>query len=187
MFVYLSRRILARYFLGEQSFNEETTVKVLIVGGTGFIGRKVVSMLRERGHDAVAASPGTGVNTITGEGLDEAIAGAEAVLDVTNAPTFDPKGVLDFFTTSTSNLAKAERRAGVRHHVVLSIVGIEASRQPLSSWKNGPGSRDPGFGCALHDRACYPVHGIPREHRGLRHVKRRNADFDGECPTGSGR
>ena len=100
-------------------------MKVLIVGGTGFIGRKVVSMLRERGHDAVAASPGTGVNTITGEGLDEAIAGAEAVLDVTNAPTFDPKGVLDFFTTSTSNLAKAERRAGVRHHVVLSIVGIE--------------------------------------------------------------
>ena len=100
-------------------------MKVLIVGGTGFIGRRVVSLLKERGHDAVAASPDTGVNTITGEGLDDAIAGVEAVLDVTNAPTFDPKGVMDFFTTSTTNLAKAERRAGVRHHVVLSIVGIE--------------------------------------------------------------
>jgi uncharacterized protein YbjT (DUF2867 family) len=100
-------------------------MKVVVIGGTGLIGSKVVAQLAELGHDAVAASPSSGVNAYTGDGLSDALAGADVVVDVTNAPSFEPAAVLDFFTTSTANLLAAEKDAGVGHHVVLSIVGAQ--------------------------------------------------------------
>ncbi|QFG23706.1 SDR family oxidoreductase [Actinomadura sp. WMMB 499] len=98
-------------------------MKIVVVGGTGLIGSKVVAWLGEHGHDAVAAAPSTGVDTLTGEGLDGALAGASVVVDVSNSPTFEDEAVLRFFETSTGNLLGAERRAGVGHHVALSVVG----------------------------------------------------------------
>lgn len=100
-------------------------MKITVIGGTGFIGSKVVDQLRARGHEAVPASPGTGVNTLTGEGLDATLAGAQVVVDVTNSPSFEDAAALEFFTTSTGNLLAAEAAAGVGHHVALSVVGIE--------------------------------------------------------------
>ena len=102
-------------------------MKIVIIGGTGLVGTKVAERLRKQGHDVVQSSPSTGVNTLTGEGLDDVLAGANVVLDVTNSPSFEPSAVLSFFQTSTTNLLKAERAAGVGHHVALSIVGIERS------------------------------------------------------------
>jgi uncharacterized protein YbjT (DUF2867 family) len=99
----------------------------IVVIGTGLIGSKTIPILRQGGHEVVAASPKTGVNTITGEGLKEAVAGAHAVIDLTNSPSFEDKAVLEFFQTSGRNLLAAEAAAGVRHHVALSIVGIERS------------------------------------------------------------
>lgn len=98
-------------------------MKILVIGGTGLIGSKLVKLLAERGHEAIAASPATGVNTITGEGLDAALAGVDLVVDVANSPSFEDKAVLEFFQTSGRNLLAAEKRAGVRHHVALSVVG----------------------------------------------------------------
>jgi uncharacterized protein YbjT (DUF2867 family) len=100
-------------------------MKIVVIGGSGLIGSKVVSKLREHGHEAVAASPGSGVNTVTGEGLAEALAGASVVVDVSNSPSFEDAAVLEFFETSTRNLLAAEAAAGVRHHVGLSVVGTE--------------------------------------------------------------
>ena len=100
-------------------------MKVVIIGGTGLIGSKVVRKLREHGHEAVPASPDTGVNTLTGEGLAEALAGAHVVVDVSNSPSFEDAAVLDFFQTSTRNILATEERAEVRHHVALSVVGTE--------------------------------------------------------------
>jgi uncharacterized protein YbjT (DUF2867 family) len=102
-------------------------MKIVVIGGTGLIGSKVVAMLREQGHEAVPASPRLGVNTLTGEGLAEALAGASVVVDVSNAPSFEDHAVLEFFQTSTRNLLAAEAAAGVGHHVALSIVGIDRS------------------------------------------------------------
>ncbi|MFD4839122.1 SDR family oxidoreductase [Achromobacter sp. NPDC058515] len=98
-------------------------MKILVIGGTGLIGSKLVKILSDRGHEAIAASPATGVNTITGEGLDDALAGVDIVVDVANSPSFEDKAVLEFFQTSGRNLLAAETRAGVRHHVALSVVG----------------------------------------------------------------
>jgi uncharacterized protein YbjT (DUF2867 family) len=100
-------------------------MKIVVIGGTGLIGSKLVARLGEGGHEAVAASPATGVDTLTGEGLAGALAGASVVVDVSNSPSFEDAAVLKFFETSTSNLLAAEERAGVRHHVALSIVGSE--------------------------------------------------------------
>ena len=100
-------------------------MKIVIIGGTGLIGSKLVTKLRERGHEAVPASPDTGVNTLTGEGLSAAIAGADVVIDVSNSPSFEDAAVLDFFRTSTGNILAAEAVAGVGHHVALSVVGSE--------------------------------------------------------------
>ena len=100
-------------------------MKIIVIGGTGLIGSKLVTKLRAQGHDAVAASPDTGVNTITGAGLPEALLGAAVVVDVSNSPSFEDAAVLSFFETSTRNLLAAEATAGVRHHVVLSVVGTE--------------------------------------------------------------
>lgn len=98
-------------------------MKIVVIGGTGLIGSKVVAKLGEHGHEAVAAAPNTGVDTLTGEGLDEALAGASVVVDVSNSPSFEDEAVLNFFETSTGNLLAAERKAGVGHHVALSVVG----------------------------------------------------------------
>ncbi|OHV83941.1 SDR family oxidoreductase [Ensifer sp. LCM 4579] len=100
-------------------------MKIVVIGGTGLIGSKLVKNLRERGHEVLAAAPNTGVNTITREGLAEALDGAEIVVDVANAPVWEDKAVLEFFETSGRNLLAAEAAAGVRHHVALSIVGSE--------------------------------------------------------------
>jgi uncharacterized protein YbjT (DUF2867 family) len=100
-------------------------MKIVVIGGTGLIGSKVVARLGEHGHEAVAASPNTGVNTLTGEGLAEVLQGASVVVDVSNSPSFDDEAVMDFFRTSTTNLLKAETEAGVAHHVALSVVGTD--------------------------------------------------------------
>jgi len=102
-------------------------MKVVVIGGTGLIGGKTVAILRQGGHQAVAASPNTGVNTITGEGVKEAVTGAQVVIDLANSPSFEDRAVLEFFETSGRNLLPAEAAAGVRHHVALSIVGIDRS------------------------------------------------------------
>jgi uncharacterized protein YbjT (DUF2867 family) len=102
-------------------------MKIVVIGGTGLIGSKVVANLKQKGHEALAAAPNTGVNTITGEGLKEAIAGAQVVIDLANSPSFEDKAVLQFFETSERNLLPAEAAAGVRYHVALSIVGIDRS------------------------------------------------------------
>jgi uncharacterized protein YbjT (DUF2867 family) len=100
-------------------------MKIVIIGGTGLIGSKTVAILRQGGHEVIAASPNKGVNTITGEGLNEALAGAQVVIDLANSPSFEDKAVLEFFETSGRNLLAAETAAGVRHHVALSIVGTD--------------------------------------------------------------
>ncbi|HET8626151.1 MAG TPA: SDR family oxidoreductase [Thermomicrobiales bacterium] len=100
-------------------------MKIVVIGGSGLIGSKVVSRLREQGHEAVAASPRSGVNTITGEGLAAALTGAQVIVDVSNAPDWDDAPVMEFFRTSSRNLLAAETAAGVGHHVVLSVVGTE--------------------------------------------------------------
>ena len=100
-------------------------MKIVVIGGTGLIGSKLVEKLREDGHEPLAASPGTGVNTIIGEGLAEAVEGAQVVVDVSNSQMSDDAAVMDFFETSTRNILAAEAAAGVKHHVVLSIVGTD--------------------------------------------------------------
>lgn len=100
-------------------------MKVVVIGGTGLIGSKVVGKLNDHGHEAVAASPNTGVNTLTGEGLADVLKGASVVVDVSNSPSFESSAVMEFFRTSTTNLLAAEAEAGVNHHVALSIVGTE--------------------------------------------------------------
>jgi uncharacterized protein YbjT (DUF2867 family) len=100
-------------------------MKIVVIGGTGLIGSKTVAILRQRGHEVVAASPNTGVNTITGEGLKEALAGAQVVIDLANSPSFEDKAVLEFFETSERHLLPAEVSAGVQHHVALSIVAVD--------------------------------------------------------------
>src|ERR1700756_1270982 len=100
-------------------------MKIVVIGGTGLIGSKVVNILRQRGHEVVAASPSSGVNTLTGEGLAEALTGAQVVVDLANAPQWDDKAVLEFFETAGRNLLTAETAAGVKHHVALSIVGAD--------------------------------------------------------------
>jgi uncharacterized protein YbjT (DUF2867 family) len=100
-------------------------MKVVVIGGTGLIGSKVVAKLNEHGHEAIAAAPNTGVNTLTGEGLAEVLKGASVVVDVSNSPSFEDEAVMEFFRTSTTNVLKAEAEAGVTHHVALSVVGTE--------------------------------------------------------------
>jgi uncharacterized protein YbjT (DUF2867 family) len=107
-------------------------MKVVVIGGTGLIGKKLTPLLRQRGHEAVPASPSTGVNALTGEGLAGAMAGADVVADVSNAPSWADDAVMAFFDASTRNLLAAEKAAGVRHHVALSVVG--ADRMPGSGY-----------------------------------------------------
>src|SRR6476660_4305989 len=101
---------------------ERDPMKIVVIGGTGLIGSKLVNKLRDEGHEAVAASPSTGVNTITGEGLAEVLKNTNVVVDVANSPSFEDKAVLKFFETSGRNLLAAEEAAGVSHHIALSVV-----------------------------------------------------------------
>jgi uncharacterized protein YbjT (DUF2867 family) len=103
----------------------ETIMRIVVIGGSGLIGTKVVNGLRQKGHEVVAASPNSGVNTITGDGLAEALAGAQVVVDLANSPSFEDRAVLEFFQTSGRNLLAAEAAAGVKHHVALSVVGSD--------------------------------------------------------------
>ncbi|MFC3814590.1 SDR family oxidoreductase [Lysobacter sp. GCM10012299] len=107
-------------------------MKIVVIGGTGLIGTKLCNNLRELGHEAVAAAPNTGVNTITGEGLKEALQGADVVVDVANSPSFEEQAVMEFFQTSGRNLLAAEAEAGVKHHVALSVVGSD--RKPGNAY-----------------------------------------------------
>ncbi|MGE7957503.1 SDR family oxidoreductase [Pseudomonas sp. NPDC089530] len=107
-------------------------MKIVVIGGNGLIGSNVVSRLRLNGHETVAASPGTGVNAVTGQGLAEALAGAQVVIDVANSPSFEDRAVLEFFRQSSQNLLAAEAATGVEHHVALSVVGTE--RLPQSGY-----------------------------------------------------
>jgi uncharacterized protein YbjT (DUF2867 family) len=107
-------------------------MKIVIIGGSGLIGKKLAALLQQAGHEVAAASPSSGVNAVTGEGLSQALAGAEVVVDVTNSPSFEDEAVMNFFKSSTRNLLAAELTAGVRHHVALSVVGSE--RVPESGY-----------------------------------------------------
>ena len=130
-------------------------MKIVVIGGSGLIGSKVVNILRQRGHEVVAASPSTGVNTLTGEGLAEALAGAQVVIDVANSPSFEDKPALEFFETSGRNLLAAEKTAGVRHHVALSVVGTD---RLLGS---GPGSLSGYFRAKMAQENLIKASGIP--------------------------
>jgi uncharacterized protein YbjT (DUF2867 family) len=111
---------------------EDQGMKIVVIGGSGLIGTNLVNRLRQQGHEVMAASPNTGVNTITGEGLAEALTGAQVVVDVANSPSFEDKAVMEFFRTSGRNLLAAEAAAGVRHHLALSVVGTD--RLPESGY-----------------------------------------------------
>jgi uncharacterized protein YbjT (DUF2867 family) len=130
-------------------------MKIVVIGGTGLIGSKTVERLRKKGHEVVAASPSTGVNTLTGEGLAEALAGAQVVVDVANSPSFEDKPALEFFETSGRNLLAAEKAAGVRHHVALSVVGTDR----LTG--SGPGSLSGYFRAKLAQENLIKTSGIP--------------------------
>src|ERR1700754_1500342 len=100
-------------------------MKIVVIGGTGLVGSQVVAKLTEHGHEAIAASPNSGVNTLTGEGLAEVLTGADVLIDVSNSPSFEDAAVLEFFTTATTNLIAEAKRAGVGHYVALSVVGTQ--------------------------------------------------------------
>src|SRR5213592_2420980 len=117
--------------MNEKTF-ETKNMKIVVLGGTGLIGSKVVNLLRAGGHEVVAASPSHGINSITGEGLTDALTGAQVVVDVTNSPSFEDRAAIEFFETSTRNVLAAEAKTGVGHHVALSIVGAE--RLPASGY-----------------------------------------------------
>src|SRR6476620_10868154 len=130
-------------------------MKIVVIGGTGLIGSKVVNILRQRGHEVVAASPSSGVNTLTGEGLAEALTGAQVVVDLANSPSFEDKPALDFFETSGRNLLSAEKSAGAKHHVALSVVGTDR----LTG--SGAGSLSGYFRAKLAQENMIKASGIP--------------------------
>ena len=152
-------------------------MKIVVIGGSGLIGSKLVIKLREHGHEAIAASPNSGVNTLTGEGLAEALQGASVVVDVSNSPSFEDAAVLKFFETSTRNLLTYEAAAGVGHHVALSVVGTERlSESGYFRAKIAQEKHDQKLSYPLLDRACDAVLRVPQEPR--RHfIRRRQGAF----------
>ena len=159
-------------------------MKIVVIGGSGLIGSKLVSKLREHGHEATSASPDSGVNTLTGEGLAEALEGASVVVDVSNSPSFEDAAVMAFFKTSTGNLLAAEAAAGVAHHVALSVVGTERLtesgyfRAKLAQEELIEGSLDP-----LLDRSRDAVLRVHRAHRGGRDRRRHRPPAAGAHPA----
>ena len=143
-------------------------MKIVVIGGTGLIGSKLVNNLRALDHEAIAASPASGVNTLTGEGLAEVLAGAQVVVDVSNSPSFEDKAVMEFFQTSGRNLLAAEKKAGVKHHVALSVVGTDRlARQRLLPRQDRAGEADPGIEDAVQHRPLHPVLRVPRRDRAV--------------------
>jgi uncharacterized protein YbjT (DUF2867 family) len=132
-------------------------MKIVVVGGTGLIGSKVVAQLTEHGHEAVAASPATGVNTLTGEGLDEVLKGADVVVDVSNSPSFEEAAATEFFRVANDNLLAAEKAAGVEHHVALSVVGTDR----LAALDDDPQSTSGYFRAKLLQESLIQKAGIP--------------------------
>ena len=130
-------------------------MKIIVIGGTGLIGTKVVKKLRDKGQEVVAASPSKGINAVTGEGLAAALVGAQVVVDVANAPSWEDKAVLDFFETAGRNLLAAEAAEGVGHHVALSVVGSE--RQLASGYFRAKMAQEKLIKASLHDRSRDPV------------------------------
>ena len=128
-------------------------MKIVIIGGTGLIGRKLATKLQSGGHHVVAASPSTGVNSLTGEGLKEVLTGADVVVDVTNSPSFEDNAVLEFFRSSTGHLLSAAAAAGVSHYIALSVVGCDRIRDSGSACKARPGRADRSWRRHLHGAA----------------------------------
>ena len=155
---------------------EGNAMKIVVIGGTGLIGSKVVTKLRADGHDAVAAAPNTGVDIITGQGLAEALQGAQVVVDVSNAPSWEDTAVMDFFQTSARNILTAEAAAGIGHHVALSVVGTERL-QASGSGRAGP----------HHDPPRHPVLRVHPRDRRFRHPRRHGFRATRLVPAGSGR
>jgi uncharacterized protein YbjT (DUF2867 family) len=149
-------------FIKAQRANTEIAMKIVVIGGSGLIGTNLVNMLRQKGHGVVAASPSSGVNTITGEGLAAALASAKVVVDVANSPSFEDKAVLEFFETSGRNLLAAEAAAGVGHHVALSVVGTDRlPAMPCSTsgrWPSAFARRRP-FRAIFPPSPCRPSSG----------------------------
>ena len=141
-------------------------MKIVVIGGSGLIGKKLVKNLSQQGHEVVAASPSSGVNAITGEGLAQALAGAQVVVDVANSPSFEDRAVLEFFETSGRNLLAAEAAAGVGHHVALSVFG---HRPPARQWllprEDGAGESDQGLAGSIHNRPRHAVLRVRGQHR----------------------
>jgi uncharacterized protein YbjT (DUF2867 family) len=151
-------------------------MKIVVIGGSGLIGARLVALLSKAGHEVLAASPRNGVNTVTGEGLSHALMGADVVVDVTNAPSWEPQAVLDFFRTSARNLGKAEVAAGVHHHIALSIVGCDrTSENAYFTAKVAQEEAIESAGVPYTDRARDSVHGVHRRHRGFQHGRRYGA------------
>jgi uncharacterized protein YbjT (DUF2867 family) len=148
-------------------------MKILVIGGTGLIGSKTVAILRQADHEVVAASPATGVNCMSGEGLSQAMAGTQVVIDLANSPCFEERAVLEFFETSGRNLLAAEAAAGVRHHVCLSIVGTD--RMPDNGYFRAKLAQErliEASGIPLHHHPLDSVPGVPRQHHCLRYGRR---------------
>src|SRR6476619_5450747 len=139
----------------DEASETKSKMKIVVIGGSGLIGSKVINILRQGGHEVVAASPSTGVNTLTGEGLAEALAGAQVVIDVANSPSFEDKPAMDFFEKSGRNLIAAEKTAGVKHHVALSVVGTDH----LTG--SGAGSLSGYFRAKLAQENLIKASGIP--------------------------
>ena len=132
-------------------------MKIVVFGGSGLIGKKLVTRLHEGGHEAVAASPSSGVNAVTGAGLADVLVDAEVVVDVTNSPSFEDAAVLEFFERSSRNLLAAEADAGVGHHVAVSIVGADRIPDSLSACESRSGEVDPVRRNTLYDPPRYAV------------------------------
>lgn len=150
-------------------------MKIVVIGGSGLIGTKLVNRLRPKGHEVVAGSPSSGVNTITGEGLAEALAGAQVVVDVANSPSFEDRAALEFFETSGRNLLAAEAAAGVGHHLALSVVGTDRLLESgYFRAKMAQETLDQGLQDPLHDP---PFDAVLRVHRQYhRSWRRRRGD-----------
>jgi uncharacterized protein YbjT (DUF2867 family) len=158
-------------------------MKIVVIGGTGLIGSKLVNQLHEQEHEAVAAAPNTGVNTLTCEGLAEVLKGASVVVDVSNSPAWEDAAVLNFFETSTRNLLTYEAEAGVGHHVALSVVGTER----LLPGQDGSGEVDQGIFNPLLHRACDAVLRVRQGPCGYFHGWRQGAFASCAFPADGGR
>ena len=162
-------------------------MKIVVIGGTGLIGSKTIAILRHGKHEVIAASPKSGINTITGEGLKEVLASAQVVIDLANSPSFEDTAVLEFFETSSRNLLAAEAAAGVRHHIALSIVGADwNARQWLFPREGCSRKTDRELRHPLHHHPLDPVPGIPQWHRRFTFGWKHGQDFAWPVPADRG-